>query len=625
MDLQTVEAILSKRGVQPHRRLRAARHLQITQIRFSGTKAGKVVGDFDFDWQIGSGIWALTSFDNLVGKSSVIEILLWALRGEPKALQDDVRRWLSHVNIRFLVDSRLYEIDFHVDEGRPRGALHEVKHGIPESIDRFESDEAFAAVVSDFMMDSLSLEPIPGFQGSDEDGYAVNHGWNALSGVMYVGGDHKLLIGDVVWSGLPGRLLQMYVGLPWSRTLMLARTAKKVVASEVARMKKESDAIVQRYSARREALQKELTETRRRLASFESEAVAARNAASLAEQIPQLLTELDAVTQDIQKFREEEMFLLRIADADERAVRDLREDLAAASFFNGLKPAHCPRCETPITPERLTSESQSKHCSVCTTSIQTADVENSALEDAESRRDASKAALTRPQELLVPLVKTQEQVTASLNLARSAAHSIANRMGITESRTLELDVARIEGALSTMTESASVSPGTSPDARVLDAAAEEANSRVNEAQRGLLDEFNKEIVQLAKRFGIVSLESVQLDLQARMKVVKGAEETWFSRLTTGERLRLRIATAIALLRVGALKEVGRHPGLLIIDSPASEETTEHNLDTLLEELNQICKEMQNLQIIIATARPKDVLSTIETGRVRVANPGNYLW
>ena len=87
-------------------------------------------------------------------------------------------------------------------------------------------------------------------------------------------------------------------------------------------------------------------------------------------------------------------------------------------------------------------------------------------------------------------------------------------MGITESRTLELDVARIEGALSTMTVSASVSPGTSPDARVLDAAAEEANSRVNEAQRGLLDEFNKEIVQLAKRFGIVSLESVQLDLQA---------------------------------------------------------------------------------------------------------------
>jgi hypothetical protein len=69
-------------------------------------------------------------------------------------------------------------------------------------------------------------------QGSDGERQAVEHGWAALSGGLYFGGDHKVLLSDVQMSGLPARMLQMYIGLPWTSTRMQAVTAKKEINQE---------------------------------------------------------------------------------------------------------------------------------------------------------------------------------------------------------------------------------------------------------------------------------------------------------------------------------------------------------------------------------------------------------
>ncbi|MGG2362354.1 hypothetical protein ACE4Z5_25770, partial [Salmonella enterica] len=37
--------------------------------------------------------------------------------------------------------------------------------------------------------------------------------------------------------------------------------------------------------------------------------------------------------------------LKAVADTDERALRNLRENIVAEQFFNGLEPVCCPRCE----------------------------------------------------------------------------------------------------------------------------------------------------------------------------------------------------------------------------------------------------------------------------------------
>lgn len=78
-----------------------------------------------------------------------------------------------------------------------------------------------------FMMDALDLDLLPAMQGDEDDKDVVEHGWLALSNVFYLGGEHKILLGDAQMAGLPARMLQMYVGLPWASTKTFVTTAKK--------------------------------------------------------------------------------------------------------------------------------------------------------------------------------------------------------------------------------------------------------------------------------------------------------------------------------------------------------------------------------------------------------------
>ena len=169
------------------------------------------------------------------------------------------------------------------------------------------------------------------------------------------------------------------------------------------------------------------------------------------------------------------------------------------------------------------------------------------------------------------------------------------------------------------------SPQPPEDAGLIDVALKEAKKAFDEGKVDLMDKLNQEILRLANEFGALGLESIELGSDAKMAVRKGNQKSAFSRLTPGERLRLRIATAIALLRVGQNLGVGRHPGLLIIDSPGSEETSENDLAKLLTELRRVANETQGLQIFIASANAPAVLKALGEKQCRVAPEGGYVW
>ena len=68
---------------------------------------------------------------------------------------------------------------------------------------------------------------------------------------------------------------------------------------------------------------------------------------------------------------------------------------------------------------------------------------------------------------------------------------------------------------------------------------------------------------------------------------------------------------IALLSVAEKKKVGRHPGLLLIDSPAAQEVTDHDVNNLIEGLKKLTKELPFLQIIIASRTTDVILDQID--------------
>jgi hypothetical protein len=183
-------------------------------------------------------------------------------------------------------------------------------------------------------------------------------------------------------------------------------------------------------------------------------------------------------------------------------------------------------------------------------------------------------------------------------------------------RDLETQIARLEGRLE-QTELAEPASEDDDNAtyHIVDAALAEAEERRGSAASDLLAELGNEIANLGRAFGIANLEAARPTLGAQLRVRIGGVEAAFSSRTGGERLRLRLATVIALLRVGTQLGVGRHPGLVLIDSPGGEEMVEGDLAAILGELQTVCEQMPHLQLICASARAAEVREAVPEERI----------
>jgi hypothetical protein len=627
--VKEVEAILARRRIHSRVGARAARKLRVTSVAFKGQKSGKAAGRIDFSWtQLGDGVWAVASdHTNLVGKSTVLEIMIWALRGEPKGLQDDVQKWLEHVRVEFTLDDQLHAVDFAVAGKVPNGTLSRQRpDGSIENIDRFGTHQGFAAAMSRFMMDALDLDPIPYQHGKDEAARVAHHGWKALSSGLYFWGDHQFLLGDDPYGGLPARILQLYVGLPWAATVMQTSTAQKDLVAEGMRIKAIQRAASARTEKARAQIEEDLEKARTRLSGLGDEADFARQVEGLAEAVVRASAACNELERRLADAEDEARTLKDAAVADEREARDIRETFVATSFFNGLQPTCCPRCETEVSKARIKREQTDFSCSVCTEPIAAERMEdvNERLSEAEERATATKAASDRAAAAVIELreslkVEKKKMLKARAELAAAPASS-----SLRERRDIELEIAGLEGMLKANDERADEST-EGADRGVVNAAHSIAKTEMGSAADKLLTELGEEVLKLAQRFGLVSLEWVKIDAQARMSLGKGGESTVFGKVTIGERLRLRIATAIALLRIGKKLGVGRHPGLLIVDSPGSQETDETNLEAFLKELRTVADTEVGLQVFVSSAKAGEVTALLDPEKCRVAAKGEYLW
>ncbi len=622
------ELALRKRGIVPDRPLRPARTLTIRRIAFKGEKRGTAQGSIDFDWsELTAGVWAVTSQRNLRGKSTVLEVLLWALRGRPKGLQDDVRRWLSWVCVEFDVDDQRYVVEFTVNERVPRGTLARRRvSGETDELDSFISDEGFEAAMSRFMMNTLDLDPITAMQGKEDERQVVEHGWAALSGGLYFGGDHKQLLGDVQMAGLPARMLQMYIGIPWATTVMQTGTVKRELEQEAEKASKVATAAARDEETARARIDGELQAAKKILDSFAQVTGTAAELERLAGEVARLSPIALDLAQRLARAETEANELERLAASDERGVRDLRENIVATQFFNGLQPVCCPRCETRVSSERLKRESAELSCSLCAEEIPIDEMEGASdgLEAIEQRFAAAKAAADRARANAKTLKDKSKVSSDELEKARQEFSKAANSAKFEERRKAELDVARLEGALKER-QMPATPVIVSPDGALISAAHVEAEKAYNAGRGDILERLNTEILALGKRLGVQMLEEVKLNTNASLLLTKGGVPTSFSKVTAGERLRLRIATAVALLRVGQERGLGRHPGLLIVDSPAAEEVSSDDLTAVLSELQAISRETTGLQIIIGSANASAIVDQLGEQWCRAATGDDYLW
>ncbi|MFF8772413.1 hypothetical protein [Kitasatospora sp. NPDC015120] len=617
------------------------RSLRLHRLRLAGERTGNIQpGPFDTTLHFSDDLTAFVA-SNLRGKSSVLELVTWCLRGtRRKELADRVRGWLRHVDLDATVAGTpmAFRLDLAEGEitsavvltGQDPAALAEARSPDPARgitpLFRAFSTESYAEQTAGLMLGRLDLQPI--LNRYKETG-TQTHGWPAYFGALYLPtGADKPLMGEVITDGLPGRLLQVFLDLPAAAALTRVKTVRDVRVAESKARRNEAEAAATERTAAREHLEEELDKAQKLLAGLKPSETSEVSLVDLAH----AAMDLAQAVADAQDDWEEADRTFRRARAERqqaaKLLNDVTESATARLLFHGLNPTSCPRCDQAIDDDRHHRERSAHTCAVCAREVTGDDEDPQAVtaeaqarldatttaeDDAKTERDQARTEVGR-------LTNQLKDVQTQLRRAQSAA-DLPARLAAQEA------VLRLEGALSVFPEAEDV-PQDETEAKaisILSAAADLLDNDSKAAAAKLFEEINDEITSLATRFGVPSLEAVSIDRAARLQIFPvGSAPEWFNRQAPGAKLRLRIAVAIALLRIGRRNGVSTHPGLLLIDSPKSEEMQSDHAHQLFRELAKVAADSE-LQVLITTADFDLAHAALPEETIRQTAPGAALW
>lgn len=620
----------------------ANRSIDITRLRFSGTRANTDWdGPFDETFDFPYGVTAFVTDHNLRGKSSVLELVTWALRGKPRELRSDVRPWFEQITLEYAVNGvpmavilTKVETGFVADIIRAAD-LHTLRAYLagdaePNSVNVVASglsETQFAAVQDETMMTLLGFDPITNFSrhpGSEQGAPRANT-WPAYYGGIHLPRNSELLFGDTVFAGLPARILQMYCNVPLMGACIRVSTLTRVQRQDEANILRRATEDASARAGERATIEAGLMALDAKFAALPSSS--GRSFAVISDELRQAERDLATATaasreavralDDARSARQEEEL---------RANRD-RETELAELLFHGLNPVHCPRCEQKFEIDRTQRELNDHECAVCTQEIPTG-VEHE--DDSTDDTDEAADALAALQQAEAAAKDSLTSATATAKAARDLVDALAADLtaasqanDFTDRLEIQLEQSRLRGRLEGFTDGA-VAPANSETIVVLEAALDVLKDVASEAAGQLFAELDTEILSIGRKLGIDNLDSVELNRNGGMRVVTAGVPESFKGLSGGERVRLRIAVIAALLRVGHRSGIGSHPGLVLLDSPGDELTVEAEA-TLLRELDSLKGELPTLQVLVASDEPSAVLGQIPDEHIYASLDGTPLW
>lgn len=618
-DEATVDDVLAKFGIQVSSIAPRRKTILLRSVRLSGKKSGLKDQhqadipdqDFDYTWKdLDRGLWIVSSDKNSKGKSSILNAFKAAIKGKfPGSIKPDVWNWLSTLQVEFTIDGALHRVTMEkgvgVEGDKEFSAALERQEGENwlGMNKRLKPDE-FEDVMSDFFMQELGFEKFRAFQKKTES--FKHHGWPSMGSALFLTGASDALFGDETTDALAMRLLQLFIGLPWISTYTELQASHKKVEAETTRSAEVAKAPRAKLLARIEQLEAERAEV---LANKEKlpdrDLGLAEN--KLAER---------ALTEALEEksHRERSLITLRSQLADVQLAFDevrnllqqVKDEASAGYVFRKLRPTSCPSCDAVVKTAK--SKAIGHNCTLCGQEPSAED------EDHGERLDELKAQLaeaTSGKTFLENAVATKAE-----ELAESAGKlEAAERRKQTAAAALAIDdrgdeVARqligLDARIRELREHLPEEPesSTSTDVRVLKDAEEITKQLFEGMQTGVLNYFSQRLYEIAVAIGVENLQSVDVKLN-KIAIKQGNTETTFTKLNDGEKLRFRTAAALAAIETAKWSGVGRHPGFVVLDSPAAQEMSEDDFASLLASLTNVLETNQDMQIIVgAVMRPK---------------------
>jgi DNA-binding FrmR family transcriptional regulator/Zn-finger nucleic acid-binding protein len=300
---------------------------------------------------------------------------------------------------------------------------------------------------------------------------------------------------------------------------------------------------------------------------------------------------------------------------------------AAGAVFRRLAPTICPRCEASIPESRLEEEQKSGECCVCNGHIiedEGADEKRAELSErvnaSEEAFSQGKIQLERAQRALTELEEERDSLQKEREILEAKFDSYSDR------NELEYRLKRAEGQLEEAQRSfVDVDQEDAIDSKIITQLVKSVEGRVKSVQTGILESVSNKILEYAKRFGLENYSQTHLNGAGQLKIIKGGESTSYSKVTQGEQLRLKVATMLAIISVSHTSGVGRHPGMLLIDSPGSQEIVGTDLEELMSGMKEVISELPFLQVFVASVVSDLMARQIDEKQCISATGDAYLW
>ncbi|MFE6904018.1 hypothetical protein ACFVFJ_45685 [Streptomyces sp. NPDC057717] len=646
-DAERVREALSAHGIQLTSPLPARRQLVVHRLYCEGTKTGTDTNDgaFTRDMTLGPGPWAIASTLNNVGKSSLLWALSYALRGDgfEAFKRPETVGWFSYVRVDFEVAGVAASIRLTFDKpDRPSCRLlsaDTLEHltalnssqetGPGVRVVATAEPDGVKQLIDRFMLDRLGLRPLPLWTAEarapkDADGNRDSteqvHGWASyFYAIALNAGNSSILLGPTAYNQLPVKLMQLFLDVPYASELTQINTARKKDTQESNRVQRRAREDAQAREQQTEPLRQALRAAEEKVANLEAGQ----------PDLTGLLADVDAAARRLahdqaalQEAEEGHALARKARLKDERAVRRAQQSNAARALLGALEPESCPRCDHEIGDARRTAEETDHRCSVCASPLPEAQDDPEAraalLSRLEDRVNASRTAEDTARKAVETTTTACDNSRAAFDLANARLTAARSGSYYTRIESAREDVYQLRGALAVATGNGTGLPAvvgdyvtarTSPsdtendsddsDA-ILEAAAAVLSKVVADHSNALFADLNREIVSIARDLGVANLTSVDLNLAGHLNARKTGAKHPFKAFSPTDRLRVRIAAIVGMIKVGRQRGIMSHPGLLLIDAPTAEELSHDNARQCIKTLYDTAADDPGIQIVITS-------------------------
>lgn len=593
------------------------KRLIINRLRIAGQKqSGEAI---DYDKTFYSGVNVLFA-DNGKGKSSVFKILKFCLTGDKSSIKNDVQKWLKEITCEFNIGSNVFTVYINMESTRTASALYRME--LDELIQKkqnggkiesllidFEvkTETAFRQHMQDFFFKQFSYYTLTwtsGTKGSID--LNVNQtSWKSYYKSIYLESkDYGVLFLNEDFGSQNKKILEMILGLKLTSGINLLAQKKdqlnnllqksrflenqkkdtvdtSILFSELTQTNNEIDDIQKKQ---REAFRKSLA-----ISEYKT---LAQNLKSLEEELLSLKSQKETLKRDILQIK--------------RKVQRFEEDLEFGFYFSNLDIHICPRCEHSISSAKRDIELELHKCMLCDEELDKS-VDREILESQIEKFREEQQALETAYSQIKGIIADTEREIVKLTHKMAQVETRASEFNLTDwdlDRLSDLIAKRIELQHQMGEQGNNTEEPRQLDRkiRMLDYAIRRLGNIRFQLSQDILSSLGALILGQLHDFGLTNVTEVQINDNMELLFIQNGEPNKFHELNEGEQLRAKIAFFVSLILLDIKYSVGRHPRLLIIDSPGKEEVISKDLVGLAGRFRGIEQSHErDLQIIIGTA------------------------